>query len=482
MAETSPRLRERFGKEHAGVDVHPAYDALLERSDLDAVMIFADNRASAELGVRALGEAFRCWSRSRWPRTWRGPRPCSRPRAPAGQALMVNWPTAWRPAIRHGLSLALAGRVGEPVQLSHRGGHAGPREFGCSPEFSAWLYDPARNGGGALVDYCGYGAVLARTLLGRPRAVTAVAARLRKPDLRAEDSAVVVLRYPRALALLEASWNQVGGEPAFGMVVYGDAGTLIVHQPRATREGQRVGPGRVEVVTARGKRDRRAAVSSERRARRADVLPDVSPRPAVRSRASAPPTSGGTSRRSWRRPFGRARPAGTWSCPWQQARGLKGGSAAVSEPCVSETAREAKTMPAITGVAHAELSVRDLDVSSAWYCRLLGAREVFREPNEAEDLVACAILEPRSGMVLAFTQHLHPTEGPFDVRRVGLDHLAFGVADEAALRAWQAALDELGIPNSGIQDIRYAKSITFADPDGIPLEVFLPRARGARSR
>ena len=134
-------------------------------------------------------------------------------------------------------------------------------------------------------------------------------------------------------------------------------------------------------------------------------------------------------------------------------------------------------MPAITGVAHAELSVRDLDVSSEWYCGLLDAREVFREPNEAEDLVACAILEPRSGMVLAFTQHLHPTAGPFDVRRVGLDHLSFGVADEAALESWQAALNERGIPNSGIRDIRYAKSITFSDPDGIPLEVFLPVRR-----
>jgi predicted dehydrogenase len=142
--------------------------------------------------------------------------------------------------------------VGEPVQLSHRGGHAGPREFGCSPEFSEWLYDPSRNGGGALVDYCGYGAVLARVLLGRPRAVTAVSARLRKPDLPSEDSAVVVLRYPRTIALLEASWNQIGGEPAFGMVVYGDAGTLVVHQPRATRDGQRVGPGRIQVVTDAG--------------------------------------------------------------------------------------------------------------------------------------------------------------------------------------------------------------------------------------
>jgi catechol 2,3-dioxygenase-like lactoylglutathione lyase family enzyme len=134
-------------------------------------------------------------------------------------------------------------------------------------------------------------------------------------------------------------------------------------------------------------------------------------------------------------------------------------------------------MPAITGVAHVELSVRDLEASSRWYCRLLDAREVFREPNEAEALVACAILEPRSGMILALTQHLRPTEGPFDVRRVGLDHLAFGVADERALEAWRGALDDLGIPHSGIQDIRYAKSITFRDPDGIPLEVFLPARR-----
>ncbi len=135
-------------------------------------------------------------------------------------------------------------------------------------------------------------------------------------------------------------------------------------------------------------------------------------------------------------------------------------------------------MPAITGVAHVELSVRDLDVSSEWYCRLLGAREVFREPNEAENLVACAIFEPNSRLVFAFTQHLAPTAGAFDVRRVGLDHVSFAVADRAALEEWGAWLGALAIANSGIQDIGYAQSITFADPDGIPLEVFLSSRRG----
>ena len=138
-------------------------------------------------------------------------------------------------------------------------------------------------------------------------------------------------------------------------------------------------------------------------------------------------------------------------------------------------------MPAITGVAHVELSVRDLDVSSRWYCRLLGAREVFRQPNEAEALVACAILEPRSGTVLAFTKHHHPTAGAFDVRRVGLDHVAFGVADLAGLEAWRATLDDLGIPNSGIQDIGYAKSITFRDPDGSRWRCFCRRGPADRA-
>jgi predicted dehydrogenase len=251
-AEPAPRLRERFGQDHGVADLYSAYDALLERRDLDTVLVFADNRVSAELGARALERGLPVMVEKPMAADLAGAESLLAAARTTGLPLMVNWPSAWRPALRHGLELGRAGCVGEPVQLSHRGGHAGPREFGCSPEFSAWLYDPERNGGGALIDYCGYGAVLARVLLGQPSAVTAVSARLRKPDLPAEDAAVVVLRYPRALALLEASWTQIGGQPAFGMIVYGDTGTLIVHQPRATRDGQLAGPGRIELVSATG--------------------------------------------------------------------------------------------------------------------------------------------------------------------------------------------------------------------------------------
>lgn len=254
VAEPDARLRERLSGLYPDAAVHASFDDLLERRDLDAVLIFSDNRTSAELGVRALGR--------RLPVMIEKPMAADLPGADAllaagrrtGLPVMVNWPTAWRPALRYGLALALDGVVGEPIQLSHRGGHAGPREFGCSPQFSEWLYDRERNGGGALVDYCGYGAVLCRLLLGQPQRVSAMSPPPRKPDLQAEDNAVAVLSYPRALGLLEASWTQVGGEPAFAMIVYGEHGTLLVVQPRATREGQRVEDGRVQLVTASGSR------------------------------------------------------------------------------------------------------------------------------------------------------------------------------------------------------------------------------------
>jgi predicted dehydrogenase len=249
-ADPNPRLRERLAAVHGGVALHDTFEALLERRDLDAVLVFADNRASADLGVRALGRGLPVMVEKPMAADLPGAEALLSAARGARLPLMVNWPTAWRPALRHGLMLARGGEVGEPVQLSHRGGHAGPREYGCSPEFVDWLYDPRRNGGGALIDYCGYGALLCRLLLGRPTAVTAVAAHLRKLDHASEDTAIAVLSYPRAVGLLEGSWTQIGGEPAFAMIVYGDRGTLIVHQPRATREGERVGPGRIQVVAA----------------------------------------------------------------------------------------------------------------------------------------------------------------------------------------------------------------------------------------
>jgi glyoxylase I family protein len=101
-----------------------------------------------------------------------------------------------------------------------------------------------------------------------------------------------------------------------------------------------------------------------------------------------------------------------------------------SDACQPVIPLRRTALPRIKGIAHVELSVSNLDVSAAWYTALLGARETFRAANDAYDIVACALREPVSGMVIAFTQHGRMHGGTFTPRRVGLDHLAFGVALE----------------------------------------------------
>lgn len=253
-ADPDKRLRERLAGEFSGVELHVDYDALLDRRDLDAVFVYADNRGSAELAVRALERGLPVMLEKPMAADLAGAEALLAAGRRGGRQVMVNWPSAWRPAVRHALQLVHQKVIGEPIQVSHRGGHAGPRAFGCSEQFCHWLYDASRNGGGALVDYAGYGALLCRALLGQPLAVAAVTINLRTPDLAAEDNAVVVLHFPRALGLLEASWTQVGSRPAYGMIVYGESGTLLVHQPKAAREGEAAEAGRTEVAGPDGSR------------------------------------------------------------------------------------------------------------------------------------------------------------------------------------------------------------------------------------
>ncbi|MCC6180056.1 MAG: Gfo/Idh/MocA family oxidoreductase [Chloroflexi bacterium] len=254
VAEPDPALRMHLFEEQGQVEVHAAYDDLLERGDLDAVFVYADNRTSADLARQAIERNLPTMLEKPMAADLAGADALLRATEQHDVPLMVNWPTAWRASIVYGLDLVRQGAIGEPIQVSQRGGHVGPREYGCSPQFCNWLYDSVRNGGGALIDYCGYGALLSLALLGRPSSVTAVAAHLRKENLSAEDNAVVVLRYPRALALLEASWTQIGNQPPYALIVYGDRGTLLVHQPKPAREGETAGPGQVEVVTANDRR------------------------------------------------------------------------------------------------------------------------------------------------------------------------------------------------------------------------------------
>jgi predicted dehydrogenase len=142
--------------------------------------------------------------------------------------VLVNYETSWYPSNHAAYDLLHSGALGEVRKVVVHDGHQGPKEIGVQPEFLAWLTDPKLNGGGALFDFGCYGADLMTWLVNgqRPETVTAVTQQI-KPQIysRVDDEATIILTYPHAQAILQASWNWPFDRK--DMEVYGQTGYAI---------------------------------------------------------------------------------------------------------------------------------------------------------------------------------------------------------------------------------------------------------------
>ncbi|CAN5737412.1 Gfo/Idh/MocA family oxidoreductase [soil metagenome] len=126
-----------------------------------------------------------------------------------GVLVLTNFETSWYASVREAQRLVSSGERSPLRRMVFRHGHKGPREIGCTPEFLNWLTDPEANGGGAVVDFGCYGAVLATWLMDGRRPTKIVASRATlKPGMypRVDDDATIVLTYPGATAVIQASW------------------------------------------------------------------------------------------------------------------------------------------------------------------------------------------------------------------------------------------------------------------------------------
>ena len=143
-------------------------------------------------------------------------------------SVLVNYETTWYPSNDAVGRLVRTGVLGDIRKVVVHDGHQGPKEIGVEPEFLAWLTDPDRNGAGALFDFGCYGADLMTWLMNgaTPTSVTAVTQQI-KPDIypRVDDEATIILTYPKAQAILQASWNWPFDRK--DMEVYGASGQVI---------------------------------------------------------------------------------------------------------------------------------------------------------------------------------------------------------------------------------------------------------------
>jgi predicted dehydrogenase len=125
--------------------------------------------------------------------------------------LLTNYETTWYPTNQQVYEMINSQHaIGNIMKMVVHDGHQGPVEIGCSPDFLKWLTDPIKNGGGALMDFGCYGANLMTWLMHNetPLSVSAITKHI-KPDVypKVEDDATILVEYPNATGLIEASWN-----------------------------------------------------------------------------------------------------------------------------------------------------------------------------------------------------------------------------------------------------------------------------------
>ena len=151
--------------------------------------------------------------------------------------VIVNYETTWYPGNRAAYDLLNDQHaLGQARKIVIHDGHRGPKEIGCSQAFLDWLTDPVLNGGGALTDFGCYGADLMTWLMQgqRPTSVFAVTQHF-KPDVypKVEDEATIVVTYPTAQGIIQASWNWPFDRK--DMEIYGQSGYVLVPHPDVLR-------------------------------------------------------------------------------------------------------------------------------------------------------------------------------------------------------------------------------------------------------
>jgi predicted dehydrogenase len=225
VADPTPLLdnaRARF--QRAYVD----WQRMLDAESPDVVLACADNRTSAAIAIAAMQRGAHVMVEKPMAADLADAERMLETARATDRMLMINWPTRWNPAIDALLERARSGEFGAVFEFRFRAGHAGPREIGCDPYFVEWLYDEQRNGAGALADFACYGAVMSAYLLGEPLQVLGMRGNLTKDYPISDDNAVLIARYPKAIAVIEATWSQIGADGAPNPIVYGTEATAGV--------------------------------------------------------------------------------------------------------------------------------------------------------------------------------------------------------------------------------------------------------------
>lgn len=213
IAEPNRELAERFAKQHGfSMDiVFPTLEEMLDKVKLEAVTAFNSTfehletvETCAPRGIHVMVEKPLAVNSKH----------AQKMAALARQhniQLLTNYETTWYATNHKAYQLVHEkNHIGPIRKMVIHDGHQGPKEIGVNQEFLDWLTDPIMNGGGAVTDFGCYGANLMTWLMKgqKPGSVSATLQTI-KPEVypKVDDEATIVLTYPQAQGIIQASWN-----------------------------------------------------------------------------------------------------------------------------------------------------------------------------------------------------------------------------------------------------------------------------------
>jgi len=232
-AEGYTELREKAVQRWGVQRTYPDYASMFAAEKLDAIMICGDNASKADIAEAAAAQGIHVYQDKAMAATLAQADRILKAVESSGITLMVAFHIAFSPSHSQVKSLLQTGAIGRVYLARGSIGHAGPKEFGCSPYFCEWLFDKQRNGGGTFIDEACYPLNAFLDYLGPVAEVSAFTAQIGHRDYLppdVEDNAVAILRFASgALGILDSRWGQIGPSPVSSSY-HGLSGTISIKE------------------------------------------------------------------------------------------------------------------------------------------------------------------------------------------------------------------------------------------------------------
>jgi predicted dehydrogenase len=206
------------------------YRDLLTRDDLDMVFIHSANNTHKEIVLEAVAAGKHIFCEKPLANTVLDAEAMVDAVKRAGLRHAVGFCSRFIPEAERAKEIIGAGMLGRLLSAKALIGLAGIAEIGCPDYMAAWMTDPVRGGGGALIDEGAHAFDLLHWLAGDIRSVCSTTANLNKPHLQVEDNAITLIQFENgALGSLSTLWSlniDIGMRNV--LEFYGTEGTLFV--------------------------------------------------------------------------------------------------------------------------------------------------------------------------------------------------------------------------------------------------------------